>query len=92
MPTAVKTDTNFEPTAVARAAAKWTKAGEVRRSLEASRSRGLGFAEAWVLATGHLGGEDAAALRATRQHWRAAYEGGPVICGAFGVLRETRAA
>jgi hypothetical protein len=92
MPTAVKTDTNFEPTAVAWAAAKWTKAGDVRRSLEASRSRGLGFAEAWTIATGDLGGDDAAALLATKQHWESAYRGGPVTCGAFGVLRETRAA
>jgi hypothetical protein len=83
--------TNYEPV-VGRSAARWTAAGDVRRSLEESRARGLDFAEAWTIATGDLAGGDAAALLATRLHWQSAYCGGPVLCGAFGVLRETRAA
>jgi hypothetical protein len=91
MATAAKTDTNYERV-IGRAAARWGVAGDVRRSLEESRSRGLDFDTAWKLATDHLGGEDSAALRSTREHWRCSYVGAPPVCAALGVLRESRAA
>jgi len=62
-------------------------------SLERSREEGLPFAEAWSKAVDNLAGVDALPLSATREHWRASYEGRPPTCrgAAFSMLASTRA-
>jgi hypothetical protein len=77
---------------IGRSAAKWSTAGDVRRSLEDSRARGLDFESAWSTATAGLTVGDVAPLTSTREPWRSAYCGQPHGCSpSFDLLASSRA-
>jgi hypothetical protein len=75
-----------------RSALRTDPAGDVRRSLAASRAAGAAFDLAWRDATADLSHADLAVISSTRGDWYRSYVGKPPTCGAaaFEVLASTR--